>query len=148
MVAFHPFKHHPPGLWVPCFRGRLRFEHDPFGDGWLTNPFQTSARKKLDHFPHKIGVNIKTEYIFETYSHTTPIRIPKDMGSSYGKLTVNKGVPCPWGSLKIPLIFIPLTKVKKEKRLSRIHPSSSSRKPYPLRWIQDERLPESVVSNS
>ena len=38
---------------------------------------------------------------FPYYSHTTPIRIPKDMGIVWE--AYHKGVPCPWGSLKITL---------------------------------------------
>ena len=37
---------------------------------------------------------------FPYYSHTTPIRIPKDMGMVPA---YHKGVPCPWGSLESPL---------------------------------------------
>ena len=36
------------------------------------------------------------------YSHTTPIRIPKDMGMVWE--AYHKGVPCPWGSLEFPLM--------------------------------------------
>ena len=38
---------------------------------------------------------------FPYYSHTTPIRIPKDMGIVWQ--AYHKGVPCPWGSLESPL---------------------------------------------
>ena len=37
------------------------------------------------------------------YSHTIPIRIPKDMGMVWE--AYHKGVPCPWGSLESPLTF-------------------------------------------
>ena len=37
-------------------------------------------------------------------THTIPIRIPKDMGMIWQ--AYHKGVPCPWGSLESPLIWI------------------------------------------
>ena len=113
MVAFHP-------TLGSMFSPASGSEHDPFGDGWLTNPFQKSLVKKIGIISQwDWGEHQEKIYIFETYSHTTPIRIPKDLGIVWETYLI-KGVPCPWGSLKIPLIFIPLTKVKKKKRLSRM----------------------------
>ena len=81
----------------------------------MTRLFSLEFRPSFEGLTFKIEVKIGFRVCIHMYvnmphtfdgfirnSHTTPIRIPKDMGIVWE--TYHKGFPCPWGSLKVPLI--------------------------------------------
>ena len=94
---------------------------------------------------------------FPYYSHTTPIRIPKDMGSLYGSRLPFSGVPCPSlgktgesSPLKLGILSRQLPGIENMKKQLQGGPPSSykwSYNPYnwPYNWVTGVITPISEV---
>lgn len=61
----HEFHHH---VWVPYTHAMFDYRRNCFTLWWLTQPIETYAQVKLDHFP-KVGLKITHVSKFQTTTH-------------------------------------------------------------------------------